>query len=116
MDIAQEILTTFNDNPDLLKNIIPGYESFVYGYDNETNAQSYHPEEPRSKKARQIRANVKVLLTVFFDCNGITHCEFLPQGRTVNREYYLEVLRRLPEQFVRNAQNCGKTQSMDFAS
>ena len=40
MDIAQEILTTFNDEPDLLKKGITGDESWVYGYDIETKAQS----------------------------------------------------------------------------
>ena len=43
------------------------------------------------KKTRQVRSNVKVLLTVFFNCNRMVHREFLPQGRTVNKEYYLEV-------------------------
>ena len=46
-------------------------------------------EEPRPKKASQVRLNVKVLLTVFFDCNGVKHHEFLPQGRTFNKEYVL---------------------------
>ena len=36
MDIAQEMLTTFNDNPDLFKKVITGYESWVYGYEIET--------------------------------------------------------------------------------
>ncbi|XP_055918673.1 uncharacterized protein LOC129950777 [Eupeodes corollae] len=40
------------------------------------------------KNARQVRSNVKVLLTVFFDYSGIVHQKFLPQGRTVNKEYY----------------------------
>ena len=40
MDIAQETLTTFNDDPDLLKKVITGNESWVYGYDIETKAQS----------------------------------------------------------------------------
>ena len=31
MDIAQEMLTTFNDDPDLLKKIITGDVSWVYG-------------------------------------------------------------------------------------
>ena len=53
--------------------------------------------ESRPKKARQVRSNVKVLFTVFFDCNGVMHHEFLPQGRTVNKEYYLEVMRRFRE-------------------
>ena len=85
MDIAQDMLTTFNDDPDLLKKFISDNESWVYGYDIDTKAQIFHwkrPEEPRPKKARQVRPNVKVLLTIFFDCNGVVHYEFLPQGRT----------------------------------
>ena len=56
-----------------------------------------HPNEPRPKKVRQFRSNLKVLLTVFLDCTSVVHHEFLPQGRTVNKEYYLEVMRRLRE-------------------
>ena len=40
MDIAQEMSTTFNDDPDLLKKIITGDESWVYAYDIESTAQS----------------------------------------------------------------------------
>lgn len=98
MDIAQELLNEVNDDPELLKRVITGDETWVYGYDVETKAQSSHwklPEEPRPKKARQVRSNVKVLLTVFFDFNGIVYHEFLPPDSTVNKKYYLEVLRRL---------------------
>ena len=49
------------------------------------------------KKARQVRSNGNVLLTVFFDYNGVVHHEFMPQGRTVNKEYYLQVMHRLRE-------------------
>ena len=44
-----------------------------------------------------MRSNVKVMLTVFFDFNGIVHHEFLPRGQTVNEESYLQVQRRLRE-------------------
>ena len=37
------------------------------------------------------------MLAVFFDSEGVVHYEFLPQGRTVNKEYYLEVMHRLRE-------------------
>ena len=37
------------------------------------------------------------MLTVFFDSEGVVHYEFLPQGRTVNKEHYLEVTQRLRE-------------------
>ena len=34
---------------------------------------------------------------MFFDLNGIVQHEFLPRGQTVNKEYYLQVQRRLRE-------------------
>jgi len=37
------------------------------------------------------------MLTVFFDSEGVLHYEFLPQGWTVNKEYYLEVMQCLRE-------------------
>ncbi|KAA1414165.1 hypothetical protein F0U44_22385, partial [Nocardioides humilatus] len=54
---------------------------------------------------------MKVLLTVFFDCNGVVHHEFLPQGRTVNKEYYLEVMRRLREAIRQKRTELWKKQS-----
>ena len=40
MDIAKEMLTTFNDGLDLLKKVITGDESLMYGYNIKTKAQS----------------------------------------------------------------------------
>ncbi|UYV74009.1 hypothetical protein LAZ67_11001809 [Cordylochernes scorpioides] len=100
MNIANEMLDSVRDDPNLLQRVITGDEAWVDGYDVETKAQSSQwklPHEPRPKKARQVRSNVKVLLTVFFDGRGVVHHEFLPQGRTVNREYYLQVMRNLRE-------------------
>ena len=36
MDIAQEMLKTFNDDPDFFKKFITDDESWAYGYDIET--------------------------------------------------------------------------------
>ena len=38
---AQKVLTKFNDNPNLLKKVITGDESWVYGYDTERKAESF---------------------------------------------------------------------------
>ncbi|UYV64880.1 hypothetical protein LAZ67_3002255 [Cordylochernes scorpioides] len=100
INIANEMLDSVCDDPNLLQRVITGDEAWVYGYDVETKVQSSQwklPHEPRPKKARQVRSNVKVLLTVFFDCRGVVHHEFLPQGRTVNKEYYLQIMRNLRE-------------------
>ncbi|UYV68226.1 hypothetical protein LAZ67_5003465 [Cordylochernes scorpioides] len=79
MNIANEMLDSVRDDPNLLQRVITGDEACVYGYDVETKAQSSQwklPHEPRP---------------------GVVHHEFLPQGRTVNKEYYLQVMRNLRE-------------------
>ena len=60
-----------------------------------SNQHSGCRKRRRDQKARQVRSHVKVMLTVFFDSEGVVHYEFLPQGRTVNKEYYPEVMQRL---------------------
>jgi transposase len=72
----------------------------VYGYDIETKVQSSQCvgiSSPRPKKARQSRSNVKVMLIVFFYWKGIVRHEFVPRGETVNKEFYLKVMKRLRE-------------------
>ncbi|GFU82754.1 putative mariner transposase [Trichonephila clavipes] len=51
----------------------------------------------RPKEARQVRSKIKVTLIVFFDADGIFHLEYAPQDQTVNKEFYLDFMRRLRE-------------------
>ncbi|UYV60152.1 hypothetical protein LAZ67_1000140 [Cordylochernes scorpioides] len=53
--------------------------------------------EPRPKKASKTPSKIKVMLTVFFDYQGIVHYEFQQQGSTITADSYLGVLRRLRE-------------------
>ena len=65
-------------------------------YDPETKHQSSQWKYyPRPKKAHQVLSKVKVMLIVFFDMEGIVHYEYIPQGQTVNQQFYLQVLNRL---------------------
>ena len=81
-----------------MKTIITGDESWVYGYNLETKAQSSQwktPGSPSPKKARQVRSKVKLMLTVFFGHEGVVHDNYAADSETVNRENYVEILRRL---------------------
>ena len=49
------------------------------------------------KKGCQVRSKTKVMLLAFFDYEGIVHHEYAPNGQTINKALYLEVLRRLRE-------------------
>ncbi|CAK9818191.1 Mariner Mos1 transposase [Anthophora quadrimaculata] len=67
--------------------------------------------EPNPKKTRQSRSKIKVMLTVFFDYHGVVYSEFLPDGQTVNKEYYLSVMRRLRENIRRKRLDLWKNNS-----
>jgi hypothetical protein len=47
------------------------------------------------------RSSTKTMLIVFIDIRSIVHHEFVPQGQTVNKKFYCEVLRRLRENIQR---------------
>jgi hypothetical protein len=53
VEISQELFANANGNENILKNIITGDETWVYGYDVETKMQSSQwmgKESPRPKK------------------------------------------------------------------
>ncbi|KAL4141749.1 hypothetical protein QTP88_004326 [Uroleucon formosanum] len=96
--IATDLLECSESDDFFFKSIITGDETWVYGYDPETKVQSSQwktPDSPRPKKARQVRSQVKVMLTVFLDYQGVVHHEYAPKGQTITKEYYIDVLRRL---------------------
>jgi hypothetical protein len=53
--------------------------------------------QPDPKRARQVCFNVKVMLAVFFDCEGVIHHGFISCDLTVNKEFYLNMVKRLRE-------------------
>ena len=74
--VSQELFDRSNADENILKNVITGDETWVYGYGVETKVQSLQWMEklsPRPKKARQSLSNVKVMLVVLFDCKVIVH-------------------------------------------
>ena len=82
-----------SDYQDKLKCITTGDETWVY----ETTDQSskYRAKgKATPKRARQSLSKIKVMMTVF---RGVVHYEFLPLRQTVNKEYYVSVMRRLRE-------------------
>ncbi|XP_068201628.1 histone-lysine N-methyltransferase SETMAR-like [Palaemon carinicauda] len=97
-EVLQDMLDSTNRDPSFMNTIITGDKSWVYGYDPETKSQSSqwkHSTSPRPKKACQVHSYVKVMLTVFFNSHGVVHHEYAPQGQTITKEYYRDVLHRL---------------------
>lgn len=60
------------------------------------SSQWKFPSESRPKKARQSQSNIKIMLIFFFDYEGVMNHENAPRGQTrINKEFYVEVLKRL---------------------
>lgn len=114
LDVCSELRELERTDPSFLSRIITGDESWCYGYDPETKQQSSQwtsPQSPRPKKARQVRSATKTMLILFFDIHGIVHHEFVPPNRTVNSDFYCDVLRRLKESIRRKRADLWKNRS-----
>ena len=77
---------------------LPCDESWIYCYDPETKRQSSkwkNAGSPRPRKARQSKSTHKPLMTFFL--TALIH--WVPTGQTVNKEYYVEVLREFKKRF-----------------
>ena len=81
---------------------MPCDESWIYCYDPETKRQSSrwkHAGSPSLKKAR--KSNPPQLLMIpFFNSTGMIYMHWVRTGRTVNKEYYVEVLREFRKRFL----------------
>lgn len=112
--VAEDMLERANSDPTFMKRIITGDETWVYEFDMQTSQQASEwrfDKEPKPKRPRQSRSKIKVLLTVFFDYRGVVHSEFLPEGQTINKQYYLGVMRRLRENVRRKRPDLWKNNS-----
>ena len=59
-------------------------------------------ESPRPKKARQ-QIHEETFDDPFFDGTGMIYMHWVPTGQTVNKEYYVEVLREFRKRFRRKS-------------
>ena len=100
VDVAKDMLSRVDSDPLFIKRIITGDETWIYEYDTYSRNQASErrsPNEPRPKKPRRFQSKKKVMLTVSMDNRSVVYHEFFPEGQTVNKEYYLGVIRRLRE-------------------
>ena len=118
-EISEDMLDVANHDPEFIKTIITGDETWVYGYDPETKFQSSqwkHPESPRPKKARQVRSNVKVMLTCFFDSHGIvhmnTHQKVKQSTKSTTWRFYVAFVMLCEE----SGQTCGQQRIFSFTT
>jgi len=62
-----------------------------------------HSGSPSSKKFRVQKSAGKVLVSIFWDQDGILPIDYLPKGQTINAEYYSSLLVQLKDTLRKNA-------------
>ena len=92
-----------NSDPGVLDALVTCDESWIYCYDPETKRQSSqwkHAGSPRPRRPE--RANPpQTFDDPFFDSTVMIYMHWVPTGQTVNKEYYVEVLREFRKRFRR---------------
>jgi hypothetical protein len=82
----------------MLARIVTGDESWVHHYQlkiKHASMQWKHPALPAKKKFKVTLSSRKVMLTDFWDHEGILLTTFQRQGQTVNADSYCNILRKL---------------------
>jgi hypothetical protein len=68
-----------------------GDKTWCFAYDPETKRKSSEwvgETSLRPKKLKFQRSRIKTMLIIFFYSQGVVHKEFIPEGKTVNAEFY----------------------------
>jgi len=110
VQVCWDILEQLETEPNLLKRVVTGDESWIFEYDPLTKCQSLEWKSellPRPKKVKMFKYKTKVMLIAFFDVHGIVYAEFLPQGQIINQRDYKTSCNVRCAQWGRK-ENCGK--------
>ena len=103
----REMVELINSDPAVFDALLTCDESWIYCYDPETKrqiSQWKHVGSPRAKKARQSKSTHKLLMIPFFDCTCMIYMHWVPTRQTINKEYYVEVLREFRKDSVGRGQ------------
>lgn len=95
---SKDIIKNARKDPNFLKTIVTGDETWCFEYEPETKRQSAEwraSDEGKPKKSRLVKSKVKVMLICFYDSKRIIHKEFVPPGQTVTGDFYVGVMKRL---------------------
>ena len=97
--MSQENFSLFKTNPDsFLERFLIQDECWVHHFEAETKRQSMqwkHLSSPPPKKAKVVLSSGKIMASFFWDAKVIVFIDYLQKGRTMNREYYANLLREL---------------------
>jgi histone-lysine N-methyltransferase SETMAR len=98
-----EICRQLLDNPlssYFFNRIVTSDEKCIYFYNPDKQGQWLDPNQPAQAVAKCSRFEEKVMLCVWWNCQGIIHFELVPSGRTITANLYCQQLGRMYEKLA----------------
>ena len=86
-------------------------ETWVHRFTPQANEQSKQWTkwgESAPKKAKTVPSAGKVMASVFWDACGIIFIDYLLKGKTINGEYYANLLQRLSDEIKKKGPHLAK--------
>ena len=100
----REMVKLINSDPAVLNALVTWNESWINCYDPETKRQSSPVEAcwlSQTQEGQTEQIHPQTFDDPFFDSTGMIYMPWVPTGLTVNKEYYVEVLREFRKRFSR---------------
>ena len=99
MRLSQQHLERFRqDKVDFVRRFITMDETWVYHHDPKSKQEAKEWCEPGASAPKRVRVQKsakKVMASVFWDAKGILLVDYLQTGKTINSEYYCNLLDQL---------------------
>ena len=85
--------------------IVTGDETWSHHYEPEMKRQTvewHHPQSPRKKKFKTTPSAGRVMITVFWDIDGMILVDVMARGdETINSDVYIKTLQKLKQHYQR---------------
>lgn len=96
VQISKQLLQRYETEGDkFISRIVAIDETWIRSYEPELKRQSmqwHTPSSPRPAKFRRKQGNIKMLIIMAYDCEGILATHRIPEGSTINKECYKDFL------------------------
>ena len=110
----REMVELINSDPAVLDTLVTCDESWIYCYEPETEFPVKSCWLSQTQEGQTEQIHPQTLDDPFFDSTGIIYMHCVPTGQTVNKEYYVEVLREFSKRFHRKRRALFKSGQRPF--
>ncbi|UYV63135.1 hypothetical protein LAZ67_2003260 [Cordylochernes scorpioides] len=100
VEVAKKMLEMVEENSNWKEKFVTMDETWAHHFTPESKQQSMqwrHSGSPPPKKAKTVRSAGKVMLSVFWDSEGVLLLDFLNKGQTITGNYYANLVKQLRE-------------------